>query len=59
MEAIVLPLRDQLMVPDLPRMSSPFALYWLSRITDFGPDMNRWAVSGLRILLGGKRETKL
>lgn len=30
------------------------ALYWLSRVTDFGPDMNRWAVSGLRLLLGGQ-----
>lgn len=30
------------------------ALYWLSRITDFGPDANRWAVSGLRLLLGGQ-----
>lgn len=30
------------------------ALYWLSRITDFGPDANRWAVSGLRLFLGGQ-----
>lgn len=30
------------------------ALYWLSRITDFGPDANRWAISGLRLLLGGQ-----
>lgn len=30
------------------------ALYWLSRITDFGPDGNRWAISGLRLLLGGQ-----
>lgn len=30
------------------------ALYWLSRITDFGTDANRWAVSGLRLFLGGQ-----
>jgi hypothetical protein len=30
------------------------ALYWLSRITDFGPDANRWAVSGLRLFLAGQ-----
>jgi hypothetical protein len=30
------------------------ALYWFSRITDFGPDANRWAISGLRVLLGGQ-----
>jgi hypothetical protein len=30
------------------------ALYWLSRVTDFGPDANRWAISGLRVLLGGQ-----
>lgn len=30
------------------------ALYWLSRVTDFGADANRWAISGLRLLLGGQ-----
>lgn len=30
------------------------ALYWLSRITDFGPDANRWAISGLRLFLAGQ-----
>jgi len=30
------------------------ALYWFSRITDFGPDANRWAISGLRLMLGGQ-----
>ncbi len=28
--------------------------YWLSRMTRFDPDANRWAVSGLRLLLGGQ-----
>ncbi len=29
------------------------AAYWLSRTTSFGPSANRWAASGLRIMLGG------
>jgi len=29
------------------------AAYWLSRTTSFGPAANRWALSGLRIMLGG------
>jgi predicted AAA+ superfamily ATPase len=29
------------------------AMYWLSRMTSFGPDANRWAVAGLRLMLGG------
>lgn len=30
------------------------ASYWLSRMTNFGEDANRWAVSGLKIVLGGQ-----
>ncbi|WP_207682720.1 DUF7680 family protein [Desulfonema magnum] len=30
------------------------AIYWLSRTTSFGPDANRWALAGLRILLSGQ-----
>lgn len=30
------------------------AAYWLSRTTSFGPIANRWALSGLRIMLGGQ-----
>lgn len=29
------------------------AAYWLSRTTSYGPAANRWALSGLRIMLGG------
>jgi Uma2 family endonuclease len=29
------------------------AAYWLSRTTSFGPSANRWALSGLRVMLGG------
>jgi len=30
------------------------AAYWLSRTTSFGASANRWALSGLRIMLGGQ-----
>ena len=30
------------------------AAYWLSRTLRFSPEVNRWAVSGLRIMLGGQ-----
>jgi len=30
------------------------AVYWLSRTTSYNADANRWAVSGLRIVLGGQ-----
>jgi hypothetical protein len=30
------------------------AEYWLSRATSYGSDANRWAVSGLRLILGGQ-----
>ena len=30
------------------------AAYWFSRITHFGADANRWAIAGLRIVLGGQ-----
>lgn len=30
------------------------AAYWLSRTTSYGPTANRWALSGLRIMLGGQ-----
>jgi len=29
------------------------AAYWLSRVTTFRPDENRWAQAGLKIMLGG------
>ena len=30
------------------------AAYWYSRATNFGVDANRWALSGMRIMLGGQ-----
>ncbi len=34
------------------------AAYWLSRTTSYGDSANRWAVSGLRIMLGGHANDK-
>jgi len=34
------------------------AAYWLSRTTSFGPIANRWALSGLRTMLGGHADDK-
>jgi len=34
------------------------AAYWLSRTTSFGPTANRWAISGLRTMLGGHADDK-
>jgi hypothetical protein len=45
--------RIELMARRIARFTGEEASYWLSRTTHFGPDANRWAVSGLRILLGG------
>ncbi|MFM0324904.1 DUF7680 family protein [Caballeronia glebae] len=60
--ALIFRLRERLPEPDRVELitrrvllfSREEALYWLSRITDFGPDANRWAISGLRVLLGGQ-----
>ena len=34
------------------------AAYWLSRTVSFGPTANRWAISGLRTMLGGHADDK-
>lgn len=46
--------RVELLARRVLQFSREEALYWLSRITDFGPDANRWAISGLRLFLGGQ-----
>jgi len=45
--------RVELIARRVTRFTREEAIYWLSRTTSYGPDANRWAVSGLRILLGG------
>lgn len=46
--------RIELMVRRIERLTREEAQYFLTRTTRFGNDANRWAVSGLRILLGGQ-----
>lgn len=45
--------RVELMARRLVRFTREEAVYWLSRTTSFGPDANRWAIAGLRIMLAG------
>ena len=45
--------RVELIARRLARFTREEAVYWLSRTTSFGPDANRWAVTGLRIMLAG------
>jgi hypothetical protein len=46
--------RVELIARRIDRFTREEAAYWLSRISNFGDDANRWAVSGLKILLGGQ-----
>lgn len=48
------PDRVELIARRVARFTGEEASYWLSRTTHFGPDANRWALSGLRIVLGGQ-----
>jgi len=34
------------------------AAYWLSRTTSTDADANRWAIAGMRIMLGGQPNDK-
>jgi len=36
------------------RFTREEAAYWYSRMTNFGEDANRWAIIGMRIMLGGQ-----
>lgn len=46
--------RVELMARRIARFSREEAVYWLYRTTTYGADANRWALSGLRIMLGGQ-----
>jgi hypothetical protein len=46
--------RVELIARRVARFTREEALYWLSRTTSFEPDANRWAVAGLRLMLGGQ-----
>jgi hypothetical protein len=46
--------RVELIARRVARFTREEAAYWLSRTTSFGADSNRWALSGLRVILGGQ-----
>ena len=46
--------RVELMARRITNFTREEAAYWLSRVTTFGPDENRWGQAGLRIMLGGQ-----
>ncbi len=46
--------RIELIARRISRFSREEAVYWLYRTTTYGSDANRWALSGLRIMLGGQ-----
>jgi len=46
--------RVELIAWRVERFSREEAEYWLTRITQFGPAGNRWALAGMRIMLGGQ-----
>ena len=46
--------RIELIARRAERLTREEALYLLSRMTRFGPAANRWAMAGLRVMLGGQ-----
>ena len=52
-ERVTNPDRVELMARRIMRFSREEAAYWLSRTTSFSADANRWAITGLRIMLAG------
>ena len=46
--------RVELIARRISRFTREEAGYWLSRTTSFGADANRWAIAGLRVMLGGQ-----
>jgi len=46
--------RVELMARRIRRFTREEARYWLSRMSDFTPEVNRWATAGMKIMLGGQ-----
>lgn len=46
--------RVELIAWRVERFSAEEAIYWLSRATQFGEAPSRWALAGMRIMLGGQ-----
>lgn len=50
--------RSELIARRVERFTSEEAGYWYSRITAFEPAANRWAITGMRIMLSGYSKDK-
>jgi hypothetical protein len=50
--------RVELIARRVERFTREEAGYCLSRMTNFGPEANSWALAGMKILLGGRSEDK-
>lgn len=50
--------RVELIARRVERFSREEAAYWLTRATQYGSEANRWALAGMRIMLGGRPEDK-
>jgi len=50
--------RVELIARRVERFSREEAVYWLTRATQYGPEGNRWALAGMRVMLGGQPEDK-
>lgn len=50
--------RVELIARRIDRFTKEETAYWLSRISNFGDDANRWAISGMKIMLGGHPQDK-
>ena len=46
--------RVELIARRVERFSREEAQYWLTRATQFSPEVNRWTQAGMRIMLGGQ-----
>ncbi len=46
--------RVELIARRVERFSREEAMYWLTRATQYGAEGNRWALAGMRIMLGGQ-----
>jgi hypothetical protein len=50
--------RVELIARRVERFSREEAIYWLTRATHYGDAVNRWALAGMRLMLGGQPDDK-
>ena len=50
--------RVELIARRVERFSREEAAYWLTRATQYGAAANRWALAGMRVVLGGQPDDR-